>query len=119
MHWKARLPIMLQCMRPAGQVLPEKLAFVLPQIAYSDAQVFIEFEGCEVLYAVTACRGWCEGSSLLDYLVLSMSIDCPLTLPCVYREPDQWIPAGVPRILLSESDFHNPERRDDGEGFLS
>ncbi len=32
----------------------------------------------------------------------------------LYREPDQWIPPGVPRILLSESDFHNPERRDDG-----
>lgn len=31
-----------------------------------------------------------------------------------YREPEQWIPYGVPRILLSESDFHNPERRDDG-----
>ncbi|DBB15087.1 TPA: hypothetical protein ACH3X3_004097 [Trebouxia sp. C0006] len=31
-----------------------------------------------------------------------------------FREPDQWIPPGVPRVLLSESDFHNPERRDDG-----
>ncbi len=31
-----------------------------------------------------------------------------------HREPEKWIPPGVPRILLSESDFHNPERRDDG-----
>ena len=31
------------------------------------------------------------------------------------REPENWIPPGVPRILLSESDFHNPERRDDGK----
>jgi len=32
----------------------------------------------------------------------------------LHREPEKWIPPGVPRILLSESDFHNPERRDDG-----
>ena len=31
------------------------------------------------------------------------------------REPDQYIPAGVPRILLSESDFHNQDRRDGGK----
>ena len=30
------------------------------------------------------------------------------------REPDKIIPPGVPRMLLSESDFHDPDRRDGG-----
>lgn len=30
------------------------------------------------------------------------------------REPDKVLPSGVPRILLSESDFHDPDRRDGG-----
>ena len=33
-------------------------------------------------------------------------------MPC--REPDKFLPLGVPRILLSESDFHDPDRQDGG-----
>lgn len=31
-----------------------------------------------------------------------------------FRNPDSVLPPGVPRILLSESDFHDPNRRDGG-----
>lgn len=30
------------------------------------------------------------------------------------RDPTKFLPPGVPRILLSESDFHDPDRRDGG-----
>ncbi|KAK9820312.1 hypothetical protein WJX72_008807 [[Myrmecia] bisecta] len=37
-----------------------------------------------------------------------------------FREEDKvrWMPPNVPRINLSESDFHNPERRDDGGSLI-
>lgn len=35
------------------------------------------------------------------------------------REPDRFIPPGIPRILLSESDFHDPDRRDGGRCTVS
>ncbi|CAL5220174.1 g2142 [Coccomyxa viridis] len=31
-----------------------------------------------------------------------------------FRQPDAFLPPGVPRMLLSESDFHDPDRRDGG-----
>ncbi|CAL8470763.1 g10305 [Coccomyxa elongata] len=31
-----------------------------------------------------------------------------------FRDPTRFLPPGVPRILLSESDFHDPDRRDGG-----
>jgi len=34
--------------------------------------------------------------------------------PSVFREPDAVLPKGVPRLLLSESDFHDPDRNDSG-----
>ena len=44
-------------------------------------------------------------------------LNLPGYILCVMacREPETWIPAGVPRIMLSQSDFHDPERRDSGE----
>lgn len=36
----------------------------------------------------------------------------------VCREPDRILPPGVPRLLLSESDFHDPDRRDGGGHWL-
>eukprot|EP00884_Botryococcus_braunii_P015920 jgi/Botrbrau1/3010/Bobra.0070s0008.1 len=35
-----------------------------------------------------------------------------------FRDPDSVLPPGVPRILLSESDFHNPMRRDGGGSLI-
>lgn len=32
-----------------------------------------------------------------------------------FRNPDEVLPVGVPRLLLSESDFHDPDRNDGGE----
>jgi len=32
----------------------------------------------------------------------------------ICRDPDTILPPGVPRMLLSESDFHDPDRRDGG-----
>ncbi len=43
-------------------------------------------------------------------LEVSESTVCPYC-----REPDKFLPPGVPRILLSESDFHDPNRQDGGE----
>ncbi len=55
------------------------------------------------------CTSICVVKDLPGHVVLSRLMWLYFT-----REPEQWIPPGVPRILLSESDFHNPERRDDG-----
>ena len=65
------------------------------------------------IFLLLAC-----GSTSGDHQCILHAYNCCLhpsllCLPC--REPEQWIPPGVPRILLSESDFHNPERRDDGK----
>ena len=35
------------------------------------------------------------------------------------REPEKILPPGIPRILLSESDFHNPDRQDGGMPHLA
>ena len=62
------------------------------------------------------CVKWsCQGHSTFDYIYTALQY-CTAQphKVVVHREPETWIPPGVPRILLSESDFHNPERRDDG-----
>lgn len=47
-------------------------------------------------------RGWAVRSKIIALVCISC------------REPDRIIPPGVPRMLLSESDFHDPDRRDGG-----
>ena len=32
-----------------------------------------------------------------------------------FRKPEEVLPIGVPRLLLSESDFHDPDRNDGGK----
>ena len=60
---------------------------------------------CREGFQQTSCgctRGWAARSEVIALVCASC------------REPDKIIPPGVPRMLLSESDFHDPDRRDGG-----